>query len=114
MSETYVILDVAPTAAEFRALCIGNDWARLERLHKRLRDGTRLVANSLRGDGFTILNCSAGNVTGRASFCSRNSVSLKSDISSLLGEDMPFKFGTGSSLKAAYLAAFDGDGEPPG
>lgn len=113
MSETYVVLELAPTAAEFRALCLANDWAGLERLQKRLRDGTRLVANSLRGDGFTIINCSAGNVTGRASSCSRDRNSLQIDIASLLGEDMPFRCGTGYSLKEAYLVASDGEGECP-
>jgi hypothetical protein len=111
MFEIYVVLEMAPTAAEFRALYLSNNWADLQSLHKRLRDNTRVVANSLRGDGFTIVNCSAGNVTGYANTCSRDSVSLKNDITSLLGDDMPFRFGIGSSLKEAYLVAFEGEGD---
>ncbi len=108
MSEIYLFLEVGPTADEIRSTCLRNDWARLERLHKNLRDATRLVANSLRGDGFAIVNCSAGNVTGHASFCSRDEASLREDINSLLG-NTPLRLGIGSSLKDAYLGAFSGE-----
>jgi len=111
MSEIYLIADAGPTPAEYGRLCLDNNLEGLERLHKRLRDGTRLVANSLRGDGFTIINCSAGNVTGHAISCSRDSASLRDDVASLLGKDVPFRFGVGSSLKDAYLAAFKNEGQ---
>lgn len=106
MQETFVIVEMSLTPGLFRQLCMSNDWAALELLQKRLRDGTRVVANSLRGDGFTIVNCSAGNVTGRASTCSRDADGLSEDVASLLGQDIPFRFGFGSSLRNAYVAAF--------
>jgi hypothetical protein len=109
MSEIYVIIEAGPGPGQFRELCLSDDWAALELLQKRLRDGTRLVANSLRGDGFSIVNCSAGNVTGRAYACSRDAESLKDDVVSLLGLDLFFRFGVGSSLRDAYVAAFGND-----
>lgn len=109
MSEIFIIIEAGPSPGHFRELCLANDWPALEILQKHLRDGTRVVANSLRGDGFTIVNCSAGNVTARADSCSRDADGLREDVVTLLGQDMPFRFGIGSSLREAYSAAFGED-----
>lgn len=69
MEERYLIFDASVAAASYETLCLDNDWAGLERLHRQLRDRTRLIANSLRSDGFMILNCSAGDVTAHAHSC---------------------------------------------
>lgn len=104
MEGKYLIFDASPTAGSYEALCLDNDWTGLERLHKQLRDRSRLVANSLRSDGFTILNCSAGNVTAHALSCSRSDAHLHEDIASLCNQQIAYQLGIGSSLRAAYLA----------
>lgn len=104
MEGTYLIFEASPTAHVYEALCLHNDWTGLERLHKQLRDRTRLIANSLRSDGFTILNCSAGNVTAHALSCSRSDADLHEDIASLCDKQIVYQLGIGSSLRAAYLA----------
>jgi hypothetical protein len=109
MSAIYMIVEAGLNPSQFRELCLSNDWSALELFQKRLRDGTRVVANSLRGDGFAIVNCSAGNVTGRAETCSRDADGLRDDVISLLGHDVPVRIGIGSSLRDAYVAAFGED-----
>lgn len=102
MAERYVIIDASPDEAAFAALCLADDWDGLARLHRQIRDRTRVVANGLRGEGFEIVNCAAGNVTGHASDVSSSDDSLIEDIKSLLGADLPFRIGLGPTLKAAY------------
>lgn len=80
MSAIYIIVEAGLKPGHFRELCLSNDWSVLELFQKRLRDGTRVVANSLRGDGFAIANCFAGNVTGRADSCSRDADGLRDDV----------------------------------
>jgi len=102
MAERYVIIDASPGEAAFAALCLADDWDGLARLHRQIRDRTRVVANGLRGEGFEIVNCAAGNVTGHAGETSSSDDSLIEDIESLLGTDLPFRIGLGPTLKAAY------------
>lgn len=102
MAERYVIIDASPGEAAFAALCLSEDWDGVARLHREIRDRTRVVANCLRGWGFEIANCAAGNVTGHASEVSSSDDSLVEDIKNLFGPDLPFRVGLGSTLKAAY------------
>lgn len=103
MEERYLIFDAGPSEASYRELCLNEDWEGLERMHRRLRDVTRLISNSLRGDGFTIVNCCAGNATAHAVSCSRSDAHLHEDIATLCGDLIHYKLSVGSSLRAAYL-----------
>ncbi len=104
MGTRYIIVESASATSLIAECCIANDIGGLDRLYRQLREDTRLIANSFRGSGFTIVNCAGINVTACSEHPLATDDTLVEGVPSLTRPRLDFRVGLGTTLAEAFEA----------
>ena len=102
MGTRYIIVESASASRLLAEHYRANDLEGLERLYRHLREDTRLIANSFRASGFTVLNCAGINVTAHSADPLATDDMLIDGVRSLTRAPLDFRAGIGTTLAEAF------------
>lgn len=81
-----------------------NDLKALEAINENVNNKTRLIADFLRKQGFSVIFCAADGVAG---YCDKETPDddfIFDNIKNIAGNELSFSVGIGNSLRESYTA----------
>lgn len=100
----YITID-GDDVGQMIAYCyLKNDPERLTEMNNLVQTTTRLIADFLQSQNFTVIFCAADGVAAYSSSPTATDDVLFRSISKLAGKTLTFSAGVGSSLRQSYIA----------
>lgn len=100
----YITIDGDDVGQKITSSYLKNDLSQLSRINELVREKTRLIAEFLRSQGFTVIFCAADGVAGYGEYVEASDEFIAESIKSLSGDELTFSIGVGRSLRDSYIA----------